>query len=371
MERVKYNGTIKPNLASNSAARSFIVSVDPNSNDAVSWNTGYHFNDVTARGPVHSNGLTSSKTVSSNASYYGISNSGAWNATHNNYWTLTSLAHQTIDPYSYYGNLYDPLKTVALLIMPGSSSTVEVYNPGYTGADTSVSWEYFLQPAGNPGASWVRKVFTTLPYYASTLLNPSPSTLYSTDVSPVIPKSQSLAMSSLSFPDSITSYCTDITNVSSYTVASGYAVSNVSLSPFRMTLAVINTTGNWSYCYIPLHVASSSSHQIFTFKKNPNNNRFELQSSVHFNAYLDRECLRACQNYLKAGISAGTFNGDTKSYFPMLDWEPRWRFSSLPGGGTGEASLSSNGHTSKFRVTWSVYTSDHSKYQVSDIEQTQ
>lgn len=78
MERVKYNGTIKPNLATNSSAKSFIVSVDPNNNNAVSWNTGYHFNDVNANGPVHSNGLTSNKTTYANMS--GLNNISGWNA---------------------------------------------------------------------------------------------------------------------------------------------------------------------------------------------------------------------------------------------------------------------------------------------------
>lgn len=368
MERVKYNGTIKPNLATNSSAKSFIVSVDPNNNNAVSWDKGYHFNDVNTVAPVHSNGLTSNKISYANIS--SISNISAWNATHNNAWTITHLANATIDPYTYYGNLYDPLQTVYLGIYPGSSSVVNVYDSGYAGANESASWEYFLQPAGSYGASWARRVFTNTPYYPSNLLNPSSSTLYFNDVSPVIPKSQSLAFGSLSFPDSITGRCGDTRTVGSYGVATGYAASNVSLSPFRMMLAVINTTGNWSYCYIPLHVADVSSNTTFTFKKNPNNNRFELSSrSVTFNAYLDRECLRLCQNYLKAGISSGLFNGDTKSYFPMLDWEPGWRFSSLSGGGTGDASLSSNGHTSKFRVNWSVYNSN--QYKVSNIEQIQ
>lgn len=364
MERVKYNGTIKPNLATNSSAKSFIVSVDPNSNNAVSWNKGYHFNDVNTVAPVHSNGLTSNKI-----SYASISNISGWNATHRNEWTLTHLANAQIDPYYYHGNLYDPVKTVYLGIYPGSSSTVSVYDSGYAGPNESVSWEYFLHPAGSPGQPWARRVFSNTPYYSSNLLNPSSSTLYSTDVSPVIPKSQSLYMSSLSFPDSITGRCGDTRTVGSYGVAAGYTASNVTLSPFRMMLAVINNQGSWVYCYIPLHVADVSSNQTFTFTKNSNNNRFELSSrSVTFNAYLDRECLRLCQNYLKAGISAGAFNGETKTYFAMLDWEPGWRFSSLSGG-TGDASLSSNGHTSKFRVNWSVYNSN--QYQVSNIEQIQ
>lgn len=370
MERVKYNGTIKPNLATNSSARSFIVSVDPNSNNAASWDRGYHFNDVNTVAPVHSNGLTSSKIVGSNADISAIQNTYSWNATHNNAWKLTELAHAGIDPYTYYGNLYDPVKTTNLIIEPGSSPEVQVWGQGYAGYNNSTSWTYFLQPAGNPGAVWAKRMFTATPNYVSTLINPNPSILYFTDVSPVIPKSQSLTMRSLSFPDSITARCGDTTNASIYTVASGYTVNNVTLSPFRMLLAVINNQGSWVYCYIPLHVAFNHASKTFTFKKN-NNGLWELAGAIAFDAYLDRECLRACQNYLKAGISSGSFNGDTKSYFPMLDWEPKWRFSSLPGSGTGESSLSSNGHTSKFRVTWSVYKSDHSKYQVSNIEQIQ
>ncbi len=369
MERVKYNGTIKPNLATNSAARSFIVSVDPNNNNAVSWDIGYHFNDVNTVAPVHSNGLTSNEISYANIS--SISNISAWNATHANAWKLTELANAGIDPYDYYGKPYDPVKTVNLIIEPGSSQEVNVWSPGYAGYNASTGWAYFLQPAGNPGAAWARRMFSAgTPYYPSNLLNPSSSTLYSTEVSPVIPKSQSLAFGSLSFPDSITGRCGDTRTVGSYGVATGYAVSNVTLSPFRMRLVVINNQGNWANCYIPLHVASNHITKTFTFKKNPNNNnKFELEGAISFDAYLDRECLRLCQNYLKAGISAGSFNGDTKSYFPMLDWEPGWRFSSLSGGGTGDASLSSNGHTSKFRVNWSVYNSN--QYKVSNIEQIQ
>lgn len=364
MERVRYNGTLKPNLATNSAARSFIVSVDPNNNNAVSWDRGYHFNDANANGPVHSNGLTSAKISGSNASTSGINNIYGWNATHSNDWTLTNFANAGIDPYDFHGNLYDPVHTINLVIYAGSSGNVVLGGPGYAGPTVS-SREFFLQPAGAPGAPWAKRAFTNTPYYTSNLLYPSPSTLDFNDVSPVIPKFQSLAFSNLSFPSSITGIPTTTVNVSSYGVANGYAASNVSLSPFRMMLAVISTTGNWLYCYIPLHVSSGNN---FTFQKS-NTGRFELTGSVSFNAYLDRECLRLCQNYLKAGISSGSFNGDTKSYFPMLDWEPRWRFSSLPGSGTGESSLSSNGHTSKFRVTWSVYNSN--KYQVSNIEQIQ
>ena len=368
MERVKYNGTIKPNLATNSSAKSFIVSVDPNNNNAVSWDKGYHFNDVNAKGPVHSNGLTSAKIVGSNVSTSNMQNISYWNATHANSWKLTELANAGIDPYTYYGNLYDPVKTVNLIIEPGSSPSVEVWSPGYAGYNASTGWAYFLQPAGNPGAAWARRMFSAgTPCYLHSLLNPSPSTLYSTDVSPVIPKFQSLAFYNLLFPDSITGRCGDTTSVSIYTVAGGYSASNVTLSPFRMRLAVVNNQGNWVYCYIPLHVASNHSNKTFTFKKNSNNNKFELEGAISFDAYLDRGCLRACQNYLKAGISAGSFNGDTKNYFPMLEWEPRWRFSSLSSGGTGYASLDK----ATFRVTWSVYNSDHSKYQVSNIEQIQ
>ena len=364
MERVKYNGTIKPNLATNSSAKSFIVSVDPNSNNAVSWNTGYHFNDVNANGPVHSNGLTSNKTTYANIS--GISNISVWNATHANAWKLTELANAGIDPYTYYGKLYDPVKTVNLIIEPGSSPSVEVWSPGYAGYNASTGWAYFLQPAGKPGVAWARRMFSAgTPYYPSNLLNPSSSTLYSTDVSPVIPKFQLLAFYNLLFPDSITGRCGDTTTVGSYGVATGYAASNVTLSPFRMRLAVVNNQGNWVYCFIPLHVASNHSNKTFTFKKNSNNNKFELEGAISFDAYLDRECLRLCQNYLKAGISAGSFNGDTKNYFSMLEWEPWWRFSSLSSGGTGDASLGK----ATFRVTWSVYNSN--QYKVSDIEQTQ
>lgn len=359
MERVKYNGTIKPNLATNSSAKSFIVSVDPNNNNAVSWNTGYHFNDVNANGPVHSNGLTSNKIVSS--SLTGIQNTYGWNATHYNRWTIAELANATIDPYTYQGNLYNPIKKVDLTIYSGSSGDIVFRGPGYAGPLKDIRDAYFLQHAGNPGYPWAKRVFTSTPYYLSNILNPSPSNIYPTDVSPIIPKPQSLYMSSLSFPDSITCGATATRTVSTYTVASGYTVSNVSISPFRMMLAVINNQGNWAYCYIPLHVKSGSD---FIFKKNSNNNnKFELSGHVTLYAYLDRECLRACQNYLKAGISAGSFNGDTKSYFPMLDWEPGWRFSSLPGGGTGDASLGN----AVFRTTWSVYNSN--QYQVSGIEQ--
>lgn len=364
MERVKYNGTIKPNLATNSAARSFIVSVDPNSNNAVDWDRGYHFNDVNTIAPVHSNGLTSSKIVGSYASTSGINNIYGWNATQSNDWTLTNFANAGIDPYDFHGNLYDPVHAVGLIIYAGSSGNVVFGGPGYAGNNSS-SREFFLQPAGAPGAPWAKRAFTNTPYYVSSLLNPSPSTLDFLDVSPRIPAFQSLAFSSLSFPSSITGIPTTTVNVSSYGVANGYAASNVSLSPIRMMLAVIDTTGNWSYCYIPLHVSGGAN---FTFKKS-NTGRFELDGTASFTAYLDRECLRLCQNYLKAGISSGHFNGNTKSYFPMLDWEPRWRFSTLPGSGTGEASLGNYGRTSKFRVTWSVYNSN--EYQVSNIEQIQ
>lgn len=364
MERVRYNGTIKPNLATNSAARSFIVSVDPNNNNAVSWDRGYHFNDARTTAPVHSNGLTSKKIVDSYANIYGINNTSGWNATQYNTWNLTNFANAGIDPYSYMGTTYDPIRTTGLTIFPGSSGNVDFGGPGYAGPNSDAR-SFFLQPAGQPGAPWAKRAFTSTPYYVSTLLNPSPSTLDFIDVSPRIPAFQSLAMSSLSFPNSITGIPTATRTVSSYGVADGYAASNVSLSPFRMRLAVINTTGNWSYCYIPLHVSTGNE---FTFKKS-NTGRFELDGLFEFSAYLDRECLRLCQNYLKAGISSGLFNGTTKSYFPMLDWEPWWRFSTLFSGGTGEASLSSSGHTSKFRVTWSVYNSN--KYQVSNIEQIQ
>lgn len=369
MERVKYNGTIKPNLATNSASRSFIVSVDPNSNNAVSWDRGYHFNDVNTTAPVHSNGLTSNRETNSNVDYFSIQNASGWNATHYNDWDLTRLANATIDPYDFHGSLYDPVRSVDLKIVSGSSSSVTFNGPGYAG-NTSESREFFLQPAGAVGAPWAKRAFTSTPYYALNLLSPSSSNLYYFYVSPAIPKSQNLYMDKMSFPSSITSRAGATTSVSSYNVApaaSGYTVPNVTLSPFRMQLAVINNQGNWVYCYIPLHVASGS---FFTFKKNPNDfNRFELDVHISFSAYLDRECLRACQNYLKAGISAGTFNGSTKSYFPMLDWEPRWRFSSLPGNGTSEAPLSSNGHTSRFRITWSVINSKN--YQISNIEQIQ
>ena len=362
MERVKYNGTIKPNLATNSSAKSFIVSVDPNSNNAVSWNTGYHFNDVNARGPVHSNGLTSSKVTGSRLNSFLYNNDG-WNATHYNRWTIAELANATIDPYTYQGKLYNPIKNVDLTIYSGSSGSVVFRGPGYAGPLKDVHDAYFLQPAGNPGAAWAKRAFTDIPFYLSSLLNPSPSTIYFNDVSPIIPKSQSLAFSSLSFPSSITGNPTTTVTVGSYGVADGYTASNVSLSPFRMKLAVINTTGNWSYCYIPLRVVSSS---FFTFIKNSsNNNRFELSDHITLYAHPDRECLRLCQNYLKAGISSGLFNGDTKSYFPMLEWEPGWKFSSLPGGGTGDASLGN----AVFRTTWSVYNSN--QYQVSGIEQIQ
>lgn len=369
MERVKYNGTIKPNLATNSSARSFIVSVDPNSNSAVSWDKGYHFNDANTVAPVHSNGLTSNRETNSNVDYFSIQNAGGWNATHNNTWTLNEFAHAQIDPYDFHGKPYDPVHAVDLVIYPGKSSTIVINGDGYAGASNG-GWEYFLQPAGNPGAPWVKRAFTTLPYYAANLLSPSSSNLYYFYVSPAIPKSQTLYMDKMSFPSSITSRAEATTSVSSYNVApaaSGYTVPNVTLSPFRMQLAVINPQGSWVYCYIPLHVTSGS---FFTFKRNPNDsNRFELEAHVSFRAYLDRECLRVCQNYLKAGISAGSFNGSTKSYFPMLDWEPQWRFSSLPGAGTSEAPLSNNGHTSRFRITWSVINSKN--YKVSDIEQIQ
>ena len=364
MERVKYNGTIKPNLATNSAARSFIVSVDPNNNNAVSWDKGYHFNDANTVAPVHSNGLTSNRIPY--AKIFGISDISSWNAQQQNDWTLTQLANATIDPYGFHGSEYDPVESVDLEIVPGSSSDVVFQGPGYAGITIDTWNMYFLSYAGGViGASWAKRVFKATPYYDSNLLRPDSSTLYSYDVSPVIPKSQSLYMSSLSFPSSITASPTTTRTVGSYGVATGYAVNNVSLSPFRMRLAVINTNWTWSYCYIPLRVKSGEN---FTFKKR-NTGRFELDSSVSFNACLNRECLRACQNYLKAGISSGLFNGDTTNYFPMLEWEPGWRFSSLPGGGTGESSLSSNGHTSKFRVTWSVY--DSIKYNVSNIEQIQ
>lgn len=359
MERVKYNGTIKPNLATNSSAKSFIVSVDPNNNNAVSWNTGYHFNDVNANGPVHSNGLAPNKIVSS--SLTGIQNTYGWNATHYNRWTIAELANATIDPYTYQGNLYNPIKKVDLTIIPGSSSSAVFGNPGYAGPVDGYKSAYYIQPAGSPGNPWAIRAFTATPYYFSFLLDPFPSTIYYDDVSPSIPKVQNLYMSSLSFPDSITCGATATRTVSTYTVASGYTVSNVSISPFRMMLAVINNQGSWVYCYIPLHVKSGGD---FIFKKN-SNNLFELKDTITFKAYLDRECLRACQNYLKAGISAGSFNGDTKSYFPMLDWEPQWRFPYLSSGGTGVASLGN----AVLRVTWSVYNYDHSKYQVSNIEQ--
>lgn len=363
MERVKYNGTIKPNLATNSAARSFIVSVDPNSNNAVGWNTGYHFNDVNTVAPVHSNGLTSAKI--SDANIYSISNTSSWNATQSNDWKLTELANATIDRYSFHGSEYDPVESVDLEIVPGSSGDVVFQGPGYAGPTIDYNRIYFLSYAGGViGASWAKRVFKATPSYNSSLLTPNPSTLHSTDVSPVVPKGQSLAMSSLSFPDSITGSPTTTRTVGSYSVATGYVASNVSLSPFRMRLTVINTNWTWSYCYIPLRVKSGEN---FTFKKR-NTGRFELNSSVSFNACLNRECLRLCQNYLKAGISSGLFNGDTTNYFGMLEWEPQWRFPSLPGG-TSEASLSSDGHTSKFRVTWSE--NSFNSYKVSDIEQIQ
>ena len=136
-----------------------------------------------------------------------------------------------------------------------------------------------------------------------------------------------------------------------------------------MRLGVYTPQESVVYCYIPLHVSSGGN---FTFQKNPNNyRRFELKDTIAFSAYLDRECLRACQNYLKGGISAGAFDGTTKGYWPFLDWEPRWHFPYLTDAGTSEATLGSNGHISKFRVTWSVYNYDHSKYQVSNIEQIQ
>lgn len=368
MERVLYNGTIKPNLATNSAARSFIVSVDPNSNNAVSWDRGYHFNDVNTSAPVHSNGLTSSKITGSSLGN-GINSTGSWNATHNNTWTLNELANAQIDPYSYMGTTYDPVHAVDLVIYPGSASTVQALSTGYAGYNSSTSWAYFLQPAGNPGAVWAQRAFTSLPYYDSNLLNATPTTLYSTDVSPAIPKSQALYMNRLSFPDSITSYASSTRTVSSYTVVSGYTVPNVTISPFKMLLAVINNQGNWAYCHIPLHVTSGDS---FTFRKNPDNyRRFELVDRVYFNAYLDRECLRVCQNYLKAGISAGSFNGSTKSYFPMLSWDYSWHFPYVTEGGTSEALLSNYDHAARFRVNWSPYIYDRSKYQVSNIEQIQ
>ena len=363
MERVKYNGTIKPNLATKSSAKSFIVSVDPNNNNAVSWDIGYHFNDVNARGPVHSNGLTSTKISISYANYYSINNEGGWNATHYNYWTLTGLANATIDPYDFHGNPYDPVHANDLTIIPGSSSSAVFGNPGYAGPVDGYKSAYYIQPAGSPGNPWAIRAFTATPYYSSSLLNPTLSTLYYAEVSPAVPKAQNLYMNNLSFPDSISSSLMTTRTVSNYSVASGYTVSSVSLSPFRMMLAVINKQGNWEYCYIPLHVTSGGD---FTFKKN-NNNLFELKDTITFKAYLDRECLRACQNYLKAGISNGLFDGSTKRYFPTLSWEPQWRFSSLPGSGTGESTLGSSGHTSKFRVTWSVYNS--TEYKISNIEQ--
>lgn len=365
MERVKYNGTIKPNLASNSSAKSFIVSVDPNSNNAVSWDKGYHFNDVNTVAPVHSNGLTSNKTTYANIS--GLYNVSGWNAIRNNTWTLYQLAHAKIDPYGFHGSEYDPIESVDLKIVPGSSSSVLFNGPGYAGPTIDSPNIYFLTYAGGvTGASWTQRVFSSTPYYDSNLLKPSSSNLYSTDVSPAIPKSQSLYMSSLSFPDSITGNPTTTRTVGSYGVANGYVANNVSLSPFRMHFMVLNTQGGgWSNCYIPLRVKSGEN---FTFKKK-NTGRFELNSSVSFDACLNRECLRLCQNYLKAGINAKTFDGDASNYLSLLEWEPGWRFSSLSSGGTGEASLSSNGHTSKFRVTWSVYNSN--QYKVSDIEQIQ
>lgn len=365
MERVKYNGTIKPNLATNSSAKSFIVSVDPNNNNAVSWDIGYHFNDVNTVAPVHSNGLTSNKISYANIS--GLSNYSGWNAKRNNTWTLYQLANATIDPYGFHGREYEPLESVDLKIVPGSSNDVTFNGPGYAGPtiDTNI---YFLTYAGGvTGAPWTQRTFSSTPYYPINLLKPSSANLYSTDVTPAIPKSKSLYMSSVSFPDSITGNPTTTTTVGSYGVANGgYVANNVSLSPFRMHFMVLNTNGSgWSNCYIPLRVKSGEN---FTFKKR-NTGRFELNSSVSFNACLNRECLRLCQNYLKAGINAGTFDGDASNYLSLLEWEPGWRFSSLSAGGTGEASLSSNGHTSKFRVTWSVYNSN--QYKVSDIEQIQ
>lgn len=364
MERVKYNGTIKPNLATNSSAKSFIVSVDPNNNNAVSWDSGYHFNDVNTVAPVHSNGLTSNTISYANIS--SISNISDWEAKRSNDWTLYQLATATIDPYGFHGREYDPIESVDLKIVPGSSNSAAFNYPGYAGPTIDANI-YFLSYAGGVvGASWSKRVFTSTPYYDSNILNPNPSTLYSTDVSPAIPKSQSLRMSSLSFPNSITGNPTTTTTVGSYGVATGYAVNNVSLSPFRMHFIVLNKQGTeWLHCYIPLRVKSGEN---FTFKKR-NTGRFELNSSVEFNARLDRECLRACQNYLKACINAGTVDKDERGYYCLLEWERWWRFSSLPGGGTGDASLSSNGHTSKFRVTWSVYNSN--QYKVSGIEQTQ
>ena len=367
MERLKYNGTIKPNLATNSAARSFIVSVDPNSNNAVSWNTGYHFNDVNTVAPVHSNGLTSARIVSSNISYYGVNNANSWNGQYSNRYNLTQLANAQIDPYDYHGNPYDPIRTSDLTIIPGSSSVVGFGKPGYAGPVTDTWGEYFIQPAGNPGQAWAKRVFTNTPYYSSSLLNPTPSTIYFNDVSPSIPKAQNLYMSKLSFSDSITGSMTSTTNVSNYSVVSGYTVSSVSLSPFRMLLSVVNKQGNWEYCHIPLHVSSGGN---FTFKK-VDTGRFELKDTITFKAYLDRECLRACQNYLKAGISSGLFDGSTVRYFCTLSWETQWRFPYLTDAGTSEASIGSNGHTSKFRATWSIYNTNHSKYQVSNIEQIQ
>lgn len=365
MERVKYNGTIKPNLATNSSAKSFIVSVDPNSNNAVSWDKGYHFNDVNTAGPVHSNGLTSNKT--SYANITSIQNIAGWNATQNNTWTLYQLAHATIDPYSFHGSEYEPVKSVDLKIVPGSSNSVLFNGPGYAGPTIDSGNIYFLDYAGGAsGVPWAQRVFTYTPHYEPTILNPNPSTLYSTDVSPVVPKAQSLYMSSLSFPSSITGNPTTTTTVGSYGVANGYAANNVSLSPFRMHFRVLSTRGGgWLNCYIPLRVKSGEN---FTFKKS-NIGRFELNSSVSFNARLDRECLRLCQNYLKAGINAGTFDENEKNYFSTLEWEPGWRFSSLPGDGTSEAPLSNSGHTSRFRITWSVINSKN--YKVSDIEQIQ
>lgn len=363
MERVKYNGTIKPNLATNSSAKSFIVSVDPNSNSAVSWDTGYHFNDVNTVAPVHSNGLTSSKIVSSYASSSDINNAGGWNATQYNEWNLTGFANAQIDPYDFHGSPYDPIGANDLTIIPGSSSRAVFGNPGYAGPPGGYKAAYYIQPAGSPGNPWAIRAFTATPYYFSSLLDPLPSTIYHDDVSPSIPKAQNLYMSNLLFPDSITCGATVTRTVSNYSVASGYTVSNVSLSPFRMMLAVINNKGNWEYCHIPLHVTSGGD---FTFKKNSNNNnKFELKDTITFKAYLDRECLRACQNYLKAGISSGLFDGSTKRYYPMLSWEPPLRFPYLSSGGTGVASLGN----AVLRVTWSVYNYDHSKYQVSNIEQ--
>jgi hypothetical protein len=365
MERVRYNGTIKPNLATNSAARSFIVSVDPNNNNAVSWDRGYHFNDVNTVAPVHSNGLTSNKTTY--AMIYGITNISDWDAKRSNSWTIYNIAYATIDPYSFHGSEYEPVKSVDLKIVPGSSYSVIFNGPGYAGPTIDSLRIYFLDYAGGAsGASWSQRAFTSIPYYDSNLLKPGSSTLYSEDVSPVIPKSQSLYMSSLSFPSSFTVSPTTTWTVGSYGVATGYTAYNVSLSPFRMHFIVPNKQGTeWLHGYIPLRVNSGEN---MTFKKR-NTGRFELDSSVSFNARLDRECLRIFQNYLKACINAGTLADDERLYYCLLEWERGWRFSSLSEGGTGDASLSSNGHTSKFRVTWSVYNSN--KYKVSDIEQIQ